>query len=488
MEKRGNVKLFRGHFWRLGDSSLIRLPALLILLATFPILSGCLSERSFPMVWQNLVRLDPAQAAPGGKHLSTRQWTAVAQSAGEHLLPPGSRTALTTDQLSTDGHIVDVWKFFGVNPAHVDSLFYSLDGIEQSAQVTSPRPANDQDFRVSWPGFVEVEVPVSQGAILYGQLGSPDPSAASTPKDFIIMTHGLFGTLGGLDVMNNCQALRRSGHYVLAIEMRGHGQTLLRHPEYAISFGVRESVDLLMAAHWLKDTQGAKRVGLLSYSLTGFEALLAAWLDGAAPNQQLENMPMLADLPPPRPASEPAFNAGMMIISAPVDIRSTADEFESPHSLWDSPVKSSFQDRARERMAASHSDAPPSMWEFAKGEFQRMGLIQKYPTYADFKRDFLRFADLHADDWQEGVRRMECIRNPVLILSAANDPLAIAQDTADLFGRVKNPNIGVVLLQGGGHMGLAAVSADYFYSVMINYFDPRTAPAPQAPLAIAKSQ
>jgi predicted alpha/beta-fold hydrolase len=76
---------------------------------------------------------------------------------------------------------------------------------------------------------------------------------------------------------------------------------------------------------------------------------------------------------------------------------------------------------------------------------------------------------------------MENVRVPLLVLHAANDPLATAQSIADLFARVQNPNVGVILLAQGGHMGFSALSADYYYSVLLNFFDPAAAPAPMPP-------
>src|SRR5262249_6185463 len=98
---------------------------------------------------------------------------------------------------------------------------------------------------------------------------------------------------------------------------------------------------------------------------------------------------------------------------------------------------------------------------------------------ADFEKAraaFMGFIDLSHDDWRVGVERMENVRVPMLVLSAANDPLGTAQGVAELFGRVRNPNIGVILLKEGGHMGFSALSADYYYSLMLNFFDPRTSP------------
>ena len=76
---------------------------------------------------------------------------------------------------------------------------------------------------------------------------------------------------------------------------------------------------------------------------------------------------------------------------------------------------------------------------------------------------------------------MENIRVPVLILNSANDPLACAQDVANLFCRQHNPNIGVILLKEGGHIGFAAYDADYYYTLMTNFFDPATAPVISGP-------
>ena len=73
------------------------------------------------------------------------------------------------------------------------------------------------------------------------------------------------------------------------------------------------------------------------------------------------------------------------------------------------------------------------------------------------REDMEWFIDLQSKNWAVGARRMETVRNPVLVLSAANDPLGTAQDVAEFFSRANNPNIGVILLNGGGHMGFAAL-------------------------------
>ncbi len=449
---------------------------LLLLLAGIP---GCidfrlvdLSEHSYPPNYDRLVRV------PNPERLPTRPWTARLHQAAAPLLPRGRNDALTTDQLSTGGQPTGVWQHFHLQPEHLDNIFFNLRALEQSSQTVSPTAGLDSGpvTRPAWDGFREVQVPVPGNASLYARLGTPEPQN-EIPGSFVIITHGLFGTLDGMDVQNHVQTLRRAGHHVLAIEMRGHGQTQIQHPEYAITFGIAETGDLLAAARWLKTTHHATRVGLVTFSLTGFEALLAAWLDGAAPVIELQTLPLNALLPPHQP--DPAFNAGMFIISAPIDILDVAARFEPQVSFLQAPVKYTFQNHVRRRLDYYKLSPGYTMWDLARCEFPRNAIHGLYPSFEAAKPDFMRFLDLSADHWSVGAARIENIRIPLLILNAANDPLATAQGVADLFARQHNPNLGVILLPEGSHIGFTAYSADYYYSLMLNFFDPATAPLQQ---------
>jgi len=59
----------------------------------------------------------------------------------------------------------------------------------------------------------------------------------------------------------------------------------------------------------------------------------------------------------------------------------------------------------------------------------------------------------------------------VLIIHAANDPLAEAQTLADLFAKIHKPNVAGIVLSGGGHVGFAPFARDYYYSMIVNFFD-----------------
>ncbi|MGN6370570.1 MAG: alpha/beta fold hydrolase [Phycisphaerae bacterium] len=437
-------------------------------------LGGCFSERSFPMRERPRVRM-PEEG--GGGKVSTREWAAEMAAEADGLLPLHERGALTQEDFAKRGRVVDVYKHFDVDAGAIDTLFGNWKGLEQTAQVASPAPERDGKgniLRAAWRGFKEVNVPVD-GVELYGRLGAPDPKR-EIPGSYIVFTHGLFGTLDGIDTENQVEALRRAGHHVLAIEMRGHGETSVRHPEYAVSFGIRESADFIAVAEWLKKTQGATRVGLVSFSLTGYEALLTAWLDGARPVQRFENVPMLRALPR-RVEGDPAFNAGMFVVSPPVDLAAVADSFEKHYTVFDGPCHCVFQGHLAERMArVGDEDPTTSMWGWAESELVRNGWGAGYASVAALKKDFVKFIDLKQGNWAVGVARMENVRAPVLVMAAANDPMGTAQGVVDLFSRVKNPNIGVVMLGGGGHMGFPAMSADYYYSMMLGFFDPKRGP------------
>ncbi len=432
------------------------------------------------MVPGRLVRVSPSQVEKGGRRLETREWVTLVHVAASGRLPEQDRDALTTDDLAVshagaEPGVVNVWQRMGMDQASVDSLWGNLRGIEETAQVASPPPEvkSGHIVRGPWVGFQDVQVPVGNGVVLFGRLGVPE-KGDEIPGSFVIITHGLFGTLDGLDMENHVQALRRAGHHVLALEMRGHGETNCCHPEYIISFGIYESSDLLAAARWLKAEHGAARVGLVSFSLTGYESLLAAWLDGNSRVTGLAQVPVLAGLPGWK--EEPAFNAGMFIVSAPVGVVDLADRFDARANMLDAPCKATFQDHVAARLASYHEAPAYSMWALAKSEFVRGGFGKNSTDFEKARDAFMGFIDLSRDQWRVGAQRMENIRVPVLVLSAANDPLGTAQGVAELFGRVHNPNVGVILLKEGGHMGFSALSADYYYSVMLNFFDPKTAP------------
>ncbi|HEY4328604.1 MAG TPA: hypothetical protein VGN88_02620, partial [Phycisphaerae bacterium] len=370
-------------------------------------LPGCLSEVSFPMRPERLIRVVNADK------LTTRAWTARLHAAAASLLPQGRSEALTTEGLLTNDKPTDVWGYFHLNPAELDTVTKNLHGIEETAQTVSPTPGIHDSFfdRPPWHGFHDVEVPVADDVYLWGRLGIPD-KATEIPGSYIIITHGLFGSMDGKDIMNHVEGLRQMGHHVLALEMRGHGQTNAFHPEYAMSFGIFESGDMLAAARWLKSTYHAQHVGLVSFSLTGYEALLAAWLDGTNAETELHGLKMEHLLPVHQ--DTPAFDLGMFIVSAPVDILALSDDFTAQRSKFQAPVKTTFQEHVHQRLVYYGQPNGFTMWDLAREEFNRGGLKKLYRDFDDSLIELKKFQGFSSDGWNVGVKRMENVRVPLL--------------------------------------------------------------------------
>src|SRR5205085_3534268 len=132
----------------------------LLFILFLPLLAaGCFSERSFEMVPSHLARM------PEGAALSTREWTARMHALAAEKLPWDKREGVTTDELRGGRTTLDVWRHFHLVAGELDSVFTNLNGVEQSAQVSSPTPemVNGHVERAAWVGVQDVLVPVGRG-------------------------------------------------------------------------------------------------------------------------------------------------------------------------------------------------------------------------------------------------------------------------------------------------------------------------------------
>jgi pimeloyl-ACP methyl ester carboxylesterase len=207
--------------------------------------------------------------------------------------------------------------------------------------------------------------------------------------------------------------------------------------------------------------------------------MAAAWVDGGGAIAEDQQSPIIRSLPRPDPL--PAYNGGIIAICPPINIISYANSLEKPHLMLDSPVRCVFQQHVRARFIAMGHVPDTSMWRYVSFELARSVRRGWYGTDQAFVSDTLKFIDFSGDNWRQGAQRLEYVRSPLLVIHAVNDPLGSAQATTDLLARVHNPNVGYLLLPGGGHMGFSALSAPYYYSVLRAFFDPQTAPGPAAP-------
>ncbi|MBI5863844.1 MAG: hypothetical protein HZB38_04935 [Planctomycetes bacterium] len=92
------------------------------------------------------------------------------------------------------------------------------------------------------------------------------------------------------------------------------------------------------------------------------------------------------------------------------------------------------------------------------------------PEYSGFHDDGVEYVRLLPSAGESGTK-LDAARVPILIVHAVDDPVGSAQPVADLVSQVRNPNVAAIILPGGGHCGFAPYARDYFYSLILNFFD-----------------
>lgn len=464
--------------------------AMIVLGAALALAStGCFAERSFPAgptarvarsERQPALVRDSAPAA-GEPTPTPREWAAHTHAALACRLPPSDPPALlTSDLVRGENEPTDVFAHFGRDPRVLRSIFHNLVGLQHTAQATSSMLAIDK-APPDWPGFTDIWVPIAAEVELSARFGLATRDGVPIDADCIVMLPGLLGDNGGQRTVDIAQFLRSAGYHVLALEMRGHGQTERRFPDVRYTFGIQETDDLMRVSDWLVEQPYVRRTGLLGYCWGATIALLAAWYDGVEADD-----PLIAAALGARGVARDRrrFEAGILACSPVLRYESIIQELHEPHSKFSDPVMAAVGETVRARMTRKGCDAPNGdLLRLINCELSNSAL--GFDGDAPTGRDFLRL--LPASGLAER-SKLTRVRTPVLIVHAANDPLCSAQDVADLLSQTSNPNVAALVLAGGGHCGFAPYARDYFYALLHDFFDPGAGPArlgsePPAPVA-----
>lgn len=463
---------------RRGRRSLAGL-ALVVLLTC----AGCFVERSHPLQEGDLVRLDPLPM-DSSDCLTARPWLRSAHSRLAPLLPHSRPAALLTEDLLDEaGRPVDVLAHFGRKKSNLESIFGNWNGLAHTAQLSGTDSPRDPD-PPSWPGFEEVWIPVTPSLSLFGLLGwSRDDAGQVRDSDCIVILSGILGHNRTMRTRDLAMALRDSGLHAMALELRGHGQTDRRYPDVYYNFGALETDDLVAVSHWLQSQPHVRRTGLVGFCWGANQALLCAWYDGRPPNDP-SITPRLAEHL--REASAQGhFQAGVIAFSPVLRFEEIIEAVKVHRPVLLYPVlatlQSTIETRLRFKGHDRHPDYDPtkypgSLRKLIDYEYARSEL--NYPGSVEDGLQFLRF--LPYQGLPDG-NKLASAHYPVLIVQGSNDPLACAQDVADLIARTPNPNVAAIVLRGGGHVGFAAYARSYYYSLVINFFDAATAPKPSRP-------
>lgn len=449
------------------------LPAAGVILAA----SGCFSERSFPLHDGDLVRMRTVTQADDPK--TTRAWLREAHSQLKHLLPRGAPSALLSeDLLDGQGRPVDVLKHFNIQRDTLETLAGNCQGLEDSAQLTGSDFSRDLP-PPKWPGCEDVWIPINAKLSLHGLLGiARDVDGHPLDSDCIVLLPGLLGHNGAFRTRDLTAALLRNGLHVLAVELRGHGQTDVKYPDVYYTFGALEIGDLMVVAEWLQNRPHIRRTGLVGYCSGANEALLAAWYDGRS-----ESHPSIAPRLAPflRPVSAARhYEAGAIAFSPVLRFEEIIKAMDPERSVFFNPVLASLQETVQTRVREKAHDRYPgfdrrayigSLRKLIDYEYGRSEI--SYPGSAQDGMRLLRFLPYEGLPCGD---QLASARVPVLIVQAANDPLACAQDVAELIARTPNPNVAAVVLSGGGHVGFAAFARAYYYSLILNFFSSQSGP------------
>lgn len=437
-------------------------------------LAGCIAEKSFPLDSAKVVRMaDPAASNPGAaSSMSTRQWLVRCQeSLGGLLSRRGQRVLLTEQMTDEHGLPVDVYASLGKRRSDLGYLLRNFNALVHSYQAAAPGYAIDTPAP-AWPGFDDVWIPVADGLRLCGRLGFAASQGQVSTADCIVLLPGIWGDNGVVRTCDLAAGLRASGFHVLALEIRGHGQTEARYPEVTYSFGVLETPDLLKVSEWLQDTYPqVRRTGLIGFCWGGNIALLAAWYEGCAGHHPSITPELARRLDPVAPRKH--FEAGIITFSTVLDWERIVDEADRPHSKWLSLSMYAMQSVVADRMRfKAHPEVNGNLRRLIAYEYADSPLTSAMPVVDSYR--FLRLVPHRDLPWDD---KLGSIRVPTLIVHAVNDPFTMAQSVADLMATTDNPIVAGLVLRGGGHIGFFPYNRDYAWSLILNFFDPKTGAA-----------
>lgn len=440
----------------------MRRPAVCLLIATISILScGCFSERSFPMRAD-----DPHVIAPHGQPADTRAWLRDVHPRLAKLLPEKHDQVLLTEDLSiADGVPLDLAQFFGRRFEQQHKLLTNYFGLMYTAQSSGAEPTIENPAP-PWPGFADVWLPIDDRLRLSGRIGLARDGDKIRDADCIVIMPGLLGDLNVERSKQLAIALRDSGLHVLALELRGYGQTEAKHPDVPYHFGVLESGDLLLVADWLQSLPHVRRTGLVGFCWGANHALLAAWEAG---RDELD--PAIDEHVRPylrARSGRRLWEAGVIAFSPCFAFERNIEQTETEWDFTDNPVLASLQNGVRFRKNwKQRPDRDGRLRTMIEYEFTDWGTEITRPVERGL--DYLRLTPHRG---RPAGNKFESMRVPVLIVHGRDDPLADAQEIADTFCSVKNRNAAAIVLPGGGHVGFAAYCRPYFYSLVLSFFDP----------------
>jgi len=380
---------------------------------------------------------------------------------------------VTEQMVDADGRPRDVFAYLHKPIEHLNKLNKNYWGILHTAQGASQALAIEEPAP-AWPGFEQVWIPVADDVKLSGRLGLAEHDGVVQNADCIVLLPGLWGDNSIKRTYDMASGLRSAGFHVLALELRGHGQTERFYPNVYYNFGVIEAQDLIRVSEWLEDRHPhIRRTGLIGFCWGGNIGLLAAWLDGRESDDPGMTENVAAHLAPP--SRRRHFEAGLLIFSAILDWENIVDQADIEHDMCVKPAMYFFQRVVEDRMRfKDHPERSGNLRHLIQYEFARSFFGPSFPI-----EDAYRFLRLLPYKGRPAGDKLERAQVPTLIVHTINDPFASAQALANLMSFTDNSNVAALIIRGGGHIGYFPYNRAYTYSLIVNFFDPKRGAAGQ---------
>jgi predicted alpha/beta-fold hydrolase len=326
-------------------------------------------------------------------------------------------------------------------PARMESGFRST--VRAGSIV---RKSKDQDAGTACdgdapPGFTRLD-----GIAMGG--GRPPLHALFAPpaesRPIVIVVHGLFDSKLSRYVWITADLLRREGFGVLAPDMRWHG--CLLDPAWLPTLGIREGGDLVAWAAWLRREHPGHPIGLVGFSLGGLAVLHALGEQEAAA----------------------VLDAGVIAISPAAALTRTVAALDSKAFFLDSGFTSvprwSFRHYLRQRLKPLSVPEQGGVFASFLQWLARQDPLGSGVTV----EEFLKLAD--------PAPMVAASRRPVLILTAANDPIISMAGSVELtLAARRNGYARVIETPYGGHIGQPGLYPEWMSALLATFF--RLAPA-----------
>ncbi len=410
----------------------------------------------------------PAIASPRNFG-STRQWLQRTHAELVRHLPAGPREALLTEQLVDEsGSPRDVNAYYDIDPQRLHTVIHNLDGLKHSSQASGTKYAIDAPAD-PWPGFQDEWIPISDKLSLSVRIGWAREPDGTTPRraPAIAILPGIYGDNSVMRTQQIARALLAAGYHAVAVEQRGCGQTEKRYPKTPMTFGTFEAGDLLAVSEWLEDQPQVIASGLIGFCWGSNVALVTGWEDGRRDDDPAIT-PMLRERLRPR-SGRRHFSAGILVFSASLPFEEICEKTaEKEWSFLGNPVLNKLQKETRTRQTRrGYQPVDGNLWRVIDAETGR-----DERAYPKIMEDGLQYLRLYPYRDKPCGDKLEAIRVPTLIVHGCNDPLVDAQPLANVIAKTQNPLVAAIVLPGGGHVGFGPYSSEYFYGLILRFFDP----------------